>query len=104
MFASVIHTIIGTKFQINPLIITLCVWAKKPPPPPSVAGEISNCPQVIGLNSAFPVTQRTTCSQHLATLKYFLSLSTEIQDALIHPNDVLRALRKFVEDNREPLK
>ena len=35
MFTSIIHTIISTKFQINPLTVTLFFGSgpKKPPPP-----------------------------------------------------------------------
>ena len=40
MFTSIIRTIIGTKFQLNPLTITLLSGQKAPPP---IAGEISKC-------------------------------------------------------------
>ena len=49
MFTSIIRTITGTKFQVNPLThiyiynLVFWVWAKKPPPPPPVAGEITKC-------------------------------------------------------------
>ena len=74
MFTSIIRTIIGTKFQINPLAISLFYGSG--PKSPSVAGEIS---EAFGLDisarqSILSMT-KTNCSFNMKVLVLFLCFS-----------------------------
>ena len=58
MFPSIIYTIIGSKFQINPLTVTLFSGSvPKSPPPPQQLGKSQN---VVGYKSASNVSMHFT--------------------------------------------
>ena len=55
MFTGIIQAIIGTKFQINPLTVTL--FSGSGPKAPPIAGEFSKLRAMIGKKCTFSINQ-----------------------------------------------
>ena len=79
MLTSIIRTIISSKFQINPLTVTLFSGSGSthPPLPSPVAGEISKCSRLyIGL-------------KYLLTLKLLYEMVDQTSGQYIHAEQVV---------------